>query len=32
MTLDATISRDDFPSGAAILQAGKKKHRRIVLT
>ena len=30
--IDATLSRDDFSSGAAVLQAGKKKHRRIVLT
>jgi tyrosyl-tRNA synthetase len=30
--IDATLSRDDFSSGAAVLQAGKKKHRRVVLT
>jgi tyrosyl-tRNA synthetase len=30
--IEATLSRDDFASGAAVLQAGKKKHRRIVLT
>jgi len=30
--VDATIGRGDFADGAAILQAGKKKHRRIVLT
>jgi tyrosyl-tRNA synthetase len=30
--IDAVVSRDDFPAGAAVLQAGKKKHRRIVLT
>jgi tyrosyl-tRNA synthetase len=29
--LDATVSRGDFTAGAAVLQAGKKKHRRIVL-
>ena len=26
------LGRDEFVDGAAILQAGKKKHRRIVLT
>jgi tyrosyl-tRNA synthetase len=31
-SIDATLSRDDFSSGAAVLQAGKKKHRRVVLT
>jgi tyrosyl-tRNA synthetase len=31
-SIDATLSRSDFSSGAAVLQAGKKKHRRIVLT
>jgi len=30
--IDATVGRGDFAGGAAILQAGKKKHRRIVLT
>jgi tyrosyl-tRNA synthetase len=30
--IDATLSRGDFPGGAAVLQAGKKKHRRLVLT
>jgi tyrosyl-tRNA synthetase len=30
--IDAALSRDDFSSGTAVLQAGKKKHRRIVLT
>ena len=30
--IDATVSRGDFSAGAAVLQAGKKKHRRIVLT
>ncbi len=30
--IDASVSRDDFTAGAAVLQAGKKKHRRLVLT
>ncbi|OHD68882.1 MAG: tyrosine--tRNA ligase [Spirochaetes bacterium RBG_13_68_11] len=32
ISIDATLSREDFSSGAAVLQAGKKKHRRVVLT
>jgi tyrosyl-tRNA synthetase len=31
-SIEATLSRGDFSSGAAVLQAGKKKHRRVVLT
>jgi tyrosyl-tRNA synthetase len=31
-SIDAKLSHDDFSSGAAVLQAGKKKHRRIILT
>jgi tyrosyl-tRNA synthetase len=31
-SVDAALSKGDFSSGAAVLQAGKKKHRRIVLT
>ena len=30
--IEAALTRDDFSSGTAVLQAGKKKHRRIVLT
>lgn len=30
--VDATLARGDFSAGAVVIQAGKKKHRRIVLT
>jgi hypothetical protein len=31
-SIDAKIGRGMFTDGALVLQAGKKKHRRIVLT